>query len=199
MTAHAAAVAAARVASAKDPGPSSRLGGVKPPAGLRNGVVALRMSRSGDRAVRLHSLRNHALYVAPIRIGLGALWLEVAHLAGVGSASTLLACGGGVFVVVFIGLNDPRMAFAGMPEPSPVPPDAVYATPLQQALAATIPSTLGLTVLAALALAWEPILTALLGAITAGLGIAGILRAFALDSTLWWDRAGGVYRREHGG
>lgn len=142
MTAPAAAVAAARAASARDRGPSSRLGGVKPPAGLRNGVVALRMSRSRDHAVRLHSLRNHALYVAPIRIGLGALWLGGAHLAGVSSASTLLACAGGVFVIVFIGLNDPRMA---------------------------------------------------------GLGVAGILRAFALDSTLWWDREGGVYRREHGG
>ena len=34
-------------------------------------------------AVRLHSLRGRALYVAPIRVRLGALWLAVAHLAGV--------------------------------------------------------------------------------------------------------------------
>jgi hypothetical protein len=151
--------------------------------------------RSGDHAVRLHSRRGHALYVAPIRIGLGALWLTVAHLAGITTASTLLACGGGVFVIAFVAFNDPRMGFASSVEEAPVPAGAVYASPLEQALAATIPSTLGLTVLAALAVAWAPMLTALLGALTAGLGVAGLLRAVRLDPTLWWDRAGGHYRR----
>lgn len=171
---------------------------MKSPARFVDGVVALRTVRSGDHAVRLHSLRNRALYVAPIRLGLGAVWLVAAHLAGVSTASTLLACGGGVFVIAFVALNDPRMAFAGRREPAPVPPGAVFATPLEQALAATMPSTLGLAVLAALALVWQPVLTALLGGITAGLAVAGILSAFRVDPTLWWDRTGGLYRRERG-
>lgn len=146
-------------------------------------------------AVRLHSLRGAALYVAPIRVGLGALWLAVAHLAGVTTSSTLLACGGGVFVVAFVAFNDPRMNFASAAEVAPAPPEAIYATPVEQALAATMPSTVGLTVLAALSVAWAPILTTLLGALTAGLGVAGLLRAFRLDPGLWWDRDGSVYRR----
>jgi hypothetical protein len=188
---------AARAASAKGRAPSSTLGDVRSPSSFTNGVVALRSMRNGDRAVRLHSLRGQALYVAPIRIGLGALWLVAAHLAGVTAASTLLACGGGVFMIAFVAFNDPRMGFARDVEAAPVPTGAVYATPLEQALAATVPSTVGLTVLAAVAVIWEPMLTALLGAISAGLGIAGLLRAFRVDPTLWWDRAGGVYRRDH--
>jgi hypothetical protein len=37
---------------------------VRSPSSFTNGVVALRSLRNGDRAVRLHSLRRHALDAA---------------------------------------------------------------------------------------------------------------------------------------
>ncbi|HVU77389.1 MAG TPA: hypothetical protein VHC67_07395 [Gaiellaceae bacterium] len=144
----------------------------------------------------LHSVRGQALYVAPIRIGLGIVWYLLARLAGLGQASALLAAGGSVFVVVFVWFNDPRTAFRLDRAPAPAPPDAVYAGRLRQALAATVPSTVGVSVLAAAALAWKPALTAVLGGISAGLGVAGLLHALRADPTLWFDRRGkGVYRR----
>jgi len=128
------------------------------------------------------------LYVAPIRIGLGVLWLVAARLAGAAGPSAVLAFGGSTFVVVFLSFNDPRHAFLHGGEPEPAPLDATYARPLEQALAATLPSTVGVGVLALAAVAWQPILTALLGGISAGLGVAGVLRALTVDPALWFDR-----------
>jgi len=47
-------------------------------------------------------------------------------------------------------------------------------------LRATYPSTLGLALLAAIALAFSPILAALLAGVIAGLGVAGIFASLAL-------------------
>lgn len=144
----------------------------------------------------LHSVRGRALYVAPIRIGLGVLWLVLARLAGARDATALLGFGGGIFVMVFVAFNDPRAAFLRDRDPQPAPPDAVYAGVWQQALAAMLPSTVGVSILAAAALAWRPALTALLGGVSAGLGVAGLLYAFRADPALWIDRrAKVVYRR----
>jgi protein-S-isoprenylcysteine O-methyltransferase Ste14 len=136
------------------------------------------------------------LYVAPIRIGLGVMWLFLAQAAGATRASAVLAFGGGIFVLVFIAFNDPRTAVMKADEPRPAPADAVYAGPVEQALAATIPSTLGVTVLAAIAIWFQPTLAAILGGISAGLGVAGLLRWWQLPGDLWWDRRTKVlYRR----
>jgi hypothetical protein len=51
-------------------------------------------------------------------------------------------------------------------------------------------------VLAAISLAFEPALTALLGGISAGLGLAGTLYALRADPSLYVEpRSGVVYRR----
>jgi len=47
-------------------------------------------------------------------------------------------------------------------------------------LRATYPSTLGLALLAAIALAFSPVLSAVLSGVAGGLGLAGLLTALAL-------------------
>jgi hypothetical protein len=144
----------------------------------------------------LHSLRERALLVAPIRIVLGLVWLLAARLGGASGPAALLAFGGGLFVLVFTIFNDPRIRFLRAAEPRPAPPGFRTAGRVRQALAATLPSTLGVSVLAAVALVPEPVLAALLGGVSAGLGLAGALSALRTDPTLYVDpRRGVVYRR----
>ncbi|HET7137034.1 MAG TPA: hypothetical protein VFI04_01655 [Gaiellaceae bacterium] len=146
--------------------------------------------------MRLHSLRDRALYVTPIRLGLGLAWVAVARLAGAPAAGSLLAFAGGAFVTVFTLYNDPRARFLPRREPEPAPAGAPVAGRLRQAFAATLPSTAGVSVLAAISLGFQPTLAALLGGVSAGLGLAGGLYALRADPSLYVDpRSGVVYRR----
>jgi hypothetical protein len=146
--------------------------------------------------VTLHSLRDRSLYLAPIRLGLGVVWLAAARIAGAPSAGALLAFAGGAFFTVLALFNDPRAAFLRREEPRDAPLDAQVASPVQQALRATMPSTFGLSVLAAMSLVVQPTLASVLGGISAGLGIAGVLYALRADPALYLDpQDGAVYRR----
>ncbi len=137
------------------------------------------------------------MYVAPLRLLLGIGWLAGARLAGASPASALLAFGSGAFFFVFLAYNDPRSRFLPRTaDPKPMPEGATVATPVRQALASLLPSTAGLSILAAIAVVPRPVLAALLGGITAGLGAAGLLRAYFVDPALFFDRkTGAVYRR----
>jgi hypothetical protein len=144
----------------------------------------------------LHSLRDRALYVSPIRVVLGAVWLLAARVAGAPGAGALLAFSGGAFVIVFTLFNDPRSRFLHRGEALDAPADALVAGRARQALHATLPSTVGVSALAAVSLAFQPILSALLGGISVGLGIAGALYALRADPGLYVEpRSGVVYRR----
>jgi len=146
--------------------------------------------------VTLHSLRDRALYVTPIRIGLGVVWLAAARAAGAPATGAALAFAGGALVTVITLFNDPRAAFLPRQEPLPAPADARVASRLQQALRATMPSTFGVSVLAAMALLVQPTLTAVLGGISAGLGVVGALYAWRADPALFVEpHSGVVYRR----
>jgi hypothetical protein len=146
--------------------------------------------------VTLHSVRDRQLLVAPIRVGLGVLWVAAALLAGAPGTTALLAFAGGAFLVVFFVFNDPRARFRRRAEPVEAPVDAHVASRRRQALRATLPSTLGVSILAAIAVVPSPALAAFLGGISAGLGAAGALRAARTDPALYVDpRRGVVYRR----
>jgi hypothetical protein len=146
--------------------------------------------------VTLHSLRERALLVAPIRLGLGGLWVLGARLSGATATTSLLAFAGGAFVTVFSLFNDPRSRFLRRPDPVEAPRDAEVAGRLRQALQAMLPSTVGVTVLAAIAVVPHPALAAFLGGISAGLGIAGALGAARTDPALYVDpRRGVLYRK----
>ena len=144
----------------------------------------------------LHSLRDRALYVTPIRLALGAVWLVAARIAGAPATGGVLAFAGGAFVIVFTLFNDPRSRFLRRGEARPAPADVLVASRVRQALHATLPSTVGVSALAAISLVFQPTLAAFLGGISAGLGIAGALYAVRADPTLYVEpRSGVVYRR----
>jgi len=148
--------------------------------------------------VILHSLRERALLVAPIRLVLGILWVFGARLSGATATTALLAFAGGTFATVFTIFNDSRARFLRRAEPVEVPPDAQVATRLRQALQATLPSTVGVSVLAVISVIPYPALAAFLGGISAGLGVAGVLSAARTDPELFVDVGrGAVYRKSH--
>ena len=76
-----------------------------------------------------------------------------------------------------------------------LPRDARIAPLWRQALAATLPSTLGLVVLALITLVPQPTLSALLAGVCAGLGVAAALSLPRIDPALYVDpRRQIVYR-----
>ena len=132
-------------------------------------------------AMTLHSLRDRTIGVIPIRLVLGV---------------ALLAFFSGVVGITFLLLNDPRSRFVPAPaEPVDAPVGAKVAPLWRQALAATLPSTAGLTVLGVVTLARQPTLTALLGGVCAGLGVAAALSLTRIDPALYVDpRSHRLYR-----
>jgi hypothetical protein len=145
----------------------------------------------------LHSLRARTLLIAPVRLALGGAWLIVARAAGSGATPALLAFVVGTFGITFLAFTDPRARFARSEvEPLPAPPGVVLAPWWRQALAASLPSTLGVSALAAVAAFPSPTLTALLGGVSAGLGIAALISLPSVDPALLVDpRSRVVYRR----
>lgn len=145
----------------------------------------------------LHSLRDRTLGVIPIRLALGVLLFVAARLAGAANTSALLAFVSGVIAITFLLFNDPRSRFVRpRAEPVEAPPDAHVAPVWRQALAATLPSTVGLAVLALITLVPQPTLAALLAGVCAGLGVAAGLWLPRIDPTLYVDpKSGVVYRR----
>ena len=107
------------------------------------------------------------LILAGIRIGLAAVWLVAARLAGSAGAAALTAFAVGVLGLVVATLADPRRPFfrSSASGASPRP---------RSVLAALFPSTFGVSVLTAFALTFQPTLAALLAGLLAGLGIVAL-------------------------
>jgi hypothetical protein len=145
----------------------------------------------------LHSLRDRTIGVIPIRVALGLLLLGASVLAGAADGVALLAFVVGMFGLVFVLFNDPRARFlGGQVEPLPLPANAEVASRPRQALAASVPSTVGVAVLACIALVAQPTLAALLAGVEGGLGVAALLSLGRIDAGLYVDpRSNVVYRR----
>ena len=136
----------------------------------------------------VHSVRTRTLLVIPIRLALGLAWLGGALLAGSGGGPALLAFAVGALGIAFLIFNDPRGRFVHAEvEPLELPADARVAPRWRQALGAMLPSTVGVSVLAAIALATRPTLGALLGGVCAGLGLAALLSLPRIESGLFAD------------
>ena len=145
----------------------------------------------------MHSIRDRALGVAPLRLVLGGLLLVAARAAGADNGPSLLAFAVGVFGIVFVIFNDPRARFLRRDvQPLDWPADARIAPLWRQALAATLPSTVGVTLLALVACAFRPTLGALLAGVCAGLGVAALLSLTRIDPALYLDpKNDAIYRR----
>ncbi|HJQ75529.1 MAG TPA: hypothetical protein VJ814_11610 [Gaiellaceae bacterium] len=146
----------------------------------------------------VESIRLRLLLVAPLRLALGAAFLGAALAVGGSTAGVLVAFAVGAFAIAFLVGNDPRARFRRDPAaPAELPADARVAPAWLHAFHAALPSTVGVSVLAAATVAFKPTLAALLAGILAGLGLAAALRAYAMDGRLYFDpRTGGVFRRE---
>lgn len=145
----------------------------------------------------VESVRLRLLLVAPLRLLLSIVFLAAARAAGGTSGATLLAFAAGAFAMAFLVPNDPRTRFRKAPgEPAELPADASVAPAWLHALHASLPSTVGVSILAAVTLAFQPTLTALLAGILAGLGLAAAVRAHAIDGSLYVDPRGGELFRK---
>jgi hypothetical protein len=149
--------------------------------------------------VRLQSIRRRAALVIPIRAALGIGWLVAAILAGAGGTPALIGFVIGALGCAFALLNDPRSRLLhGKREPAPYPADAVLDSPFRHLWTALLPSTLGVNILAAVAIVPQPELTAVLGGVSAGLGLAALVAlpaAYAREE-VFVDRHGAIYTRQ---
>lgn len=147
----------------------------------------------------LQSNRRRAILVIPIRLGLGVLWLVAGALAGAGAGHAALAFAIGAVGGTVAVLADPRSRLVHGPvDPLPYPVGATLDSPLRHAWSAMLPSTVGVSILAAVAVGPRPVLAALLGGISAGLGIATVLSLPAIFSggERFVDRRGAIYTRQ---
>ena len=145
----------------------------------------------------VESVRLRLLLIGPLRLVLGAVWLGAARAVGGSGTGALVTFTAGAFAMAFLVSNDPRARFRQAPsEPEALPADARVAPAWRHAVHAAFPSTIGVSVLAAVTLAFNPTLTALLGGILAGLGVAALLWTYTVDGRLYVDpRTGSVFRK----
>jgi hypothetical protein len=117
--------------------------------------------------------------------------LLLAVATGTRSDSSVLAFVVGTGVVAFAALADRRgLLLRGDVDPEPLPADAEHEATWRSVASAAYPSTLGVSVLAVVALvAGKGILAALLGGVVAGLGVAS---GVGLVTLLAWEHERGA-------
>lgn len=144
----------------------------------------------------VESIRLRLLLIGPIRLVLGIVFLVAARAAGGSSTGTLIAFAAAAFAMAFLIPNDPRARFRRTPdEPAELPADVRVAPAWQHAAHAALPSTVGVTVLAAVILPFRPTLAALLAGILTGLGLAALFAAYGFDERLYFEPQRGLVFR----
>jgi hypothetical protein len=138
-----------------------------------------------EKPLRVASVRQRLALGTPTRFGLGFVLLGGSLASDVSARSAVLAFAVGAFVVAFAALVD-RRGLLLHEEPRPLPSGAVHDPGWRIALDAALPSTLGVSALAVIALvASQPILGAILAGAVAGLGVAS---AIGFVPVLAWER-----------
>ncbi len=141
-----------------------------------------------------------ALLVAPVRIALGLVGLGIAVALGEDGTSAGLAFAVGALGTAFALVADRRgVILAQRSEPEPAPADASFEPRLVLVRKAMMPSTVGVSALAAIAFAvGQPGLGALLAGALAGMGLASLVHGATLTAqerasgaALYLDRRGG--------
>jgi len=144
----------------------------------------------GQRHLRLVRVLWGLLGVTPLRFVLAAGTLLAAIAAGAASSSARVAFGLGLVGGAGLVLGDPRRRMLRREIVfRPAPEEFDLEEPWRSSLRALYPSSLGLTVLSLVALAWDPVLSAVLAGVIAGLGVAGLISA--VDVALQERRLGG--------
>ena len=131
--------------------------------------------------------RTRLALVTPLRLGLGLAALAGALAEGAVGRSALVAFVLGAALSAFAIAGDRRALLVHHDPPASLPDDARLAPAWRAALDAAMPSTVGVAVLAAIALAiGQEVLAAALGGAEAGMALAG---AIAFVQLLEWERA----------
>lgn len=129
-------------------------------------------------APRLASVSIGTLVVTPVRAALSAAILGGAVAEGLPRAGVLLAIGVGAVLLVFGGASSRRVrSLDAFPPP---PADARFCRWWESGLRAALPSTVGLAVLGAIALAFSRGLAGVCGGLLGGMAILGLASAILL-------------------
>jgi len=137
-------------------------------------------------APTLSSASVRAGGVAAVRVVLGIAFVLGSALRGLDGGPAVLAALGGALVLAVIALG--QRSRSGPPDEAlAVPPDARFDPGWVGVLLACIPSTVGVTAIAVLALAVSPALAALLG---------GVLIALGALAAAFWVHLAARERRE---
>ena len=129
-----------------------------------------------------------------MRVGLGLVWLAAAWLSGAsGDRLARSHSSAARSTVCFAAFNDPRARFLRRGEPAAgTARRSRRGRGRSRRCRRRVPSTVGVSVLAAIAIVPQPVLAAFLGGISAGLGVAGVLGCGATtDPSLLPRRAPG--------
>lgn len=135
--------------------------------------------------------RAQALLIAAVRLGLAAAGVAAAVARGVnrGPAVGLVAFGAGLVLFSVYAGGRPQRAALRFGDPEPAPQGAHVESRARALARAAYPSTIGLTVLTAIALWPQPPLAAFLAGILAGLGVMALVGAVRVSG---WERARGT-------
>jgi hypothetical protein len=113
------------------------------------------------------------LLLTAIRLGLAFAGLGAATAVTSGRAAVLGWLVGAIGCAVLV-VADPRRRFMSAPPPDPNAPS------WKRALRATLPSTVGVAILCAIALAFSGVLAALCAGVLAGLAVGGVVAALTV-------------------
>jgi hypothetical protein len=122
---------------------------------------------------RLVPLLTRQLALTAVRLSLGASALAGAFLAGVERAPGVAGFAFGAGTTTFMLLSDRRSLLLDWPTPEPIPSDAEHERWHRYVAAGLFPSTIGVGMLAIVSLGFDPVLSAVLAGVLAGMGAAG--------------------------
>ncbi|HSB38448.1 MAG TPA: hypothetical protein VLD13_05110 [Gaiellaceae bacterium] len=144
-------------------------------------------AREQDGAPVLVEARAQALLIAALRLALaaGGAIASVARGLEPGPAAGLVAFGAGLVLFSVYAGGRPQRSALRFADAAPAPEGARVESRARALARATYPSTIGLTVLTAIALWPQPALAAFLAGILAGLGVMALVGAARLSA---WER-----------
>jgi hypothetical protein len=136
----------------------------------------------------VYRVTHQRLALSAIRLALAAVALVGSIAAGAEAAAAGVGLALGAAICGLALVTDRRWLLLGKPEAEPLPDDVRRASLARAVADGMLPSTAGVAVLAAASLAFEPILTAVLGGILAGMGIVSLVSC--AEVALWERRTG---------
>jgi hypothetical protein len=129
---------------------------------------------------------HQRLVLSGIRLALAGVAFAGSIVAGAeGRAAAVgLALGAGICALALV--TDRRWLLLGKPTAEPLPQDVRRASLARAVAEGMLPSTVGVAVLAAASLVFEPILSAVLAGVLAGMGIVSLVSC--VEVALWERR-----------